>query len=334
MGSKKELGQVKRSWEREVARPVSAINLVRTWMAAADRSGASRNEPPAMAGMISLFNWETNHRTIYSIDTDMCNELTRSGLPDESIPPDILRRLPHESPMFVLDEPVLINHETYECLYGQFIVLPMYLKEDRASLANLETCNILRFVWFGHNVENLNDYSVLTQTVYLDKGKLDLNKELKEVMADPDFPEDIDERLPEFVLARRDSNWAGTTKALFPIATMLVLYACSDEPDFVDIEPPSILRKRGAFKGDDLTIKHLGIRIGAALRSHRSVSSSSDGSPQSVMTPHVRRAHWHRFWTGPLNGERRLVLRWLPPIPVNIDKGDIPATIRPMRKTA
>ena len=334
MGSKKELGQAKRSWEREVARPVSAINLVRTWMAAANRTGVSRNEPPAMAGMISLANWEENHRTIYSIDPDMCNELTRSGLPDESIPADILRRLPHESPMFVLDEPVLINHETYECLYGQFIVLPMYLKDDRASLANLETCNILRFVWFGHNVDNPNDYSVLTQTVCLDEGKLDLNKELKEVMADLDFPEDVDEYLPEFVLARRVSNWASTTEALFPIATMLALYACSDEPDFVDIEPPTVLRKRTSFKGEDLSIKHLGIRVGAALRSHRSASSSSNGPSSSTVTPHVRRAHWHRFWTGPLSGERRLVLRWLPPIPVNVDKGYIAATIRPMKKIA
>ncbi len=29
---------------------------------------------------------------------------------------------------------------------------------------------------------------------------------------------------------------------------------------------------------------------------------------------HPPRAHWHHFWTGPRDGERRLVLRWLHPI--------------------
>lgn len=33
---------------------------------------------------------------------------------------------------------------------------------------------------------------------------------------------------------------------------------------------------------------------------------------------HIRRAHWHSFWKG--TGEARcLDVRWLPPIPVNLD---------------
>ncbi|EMO24671.1 hypothetical protein LEP1GSC170_1243 [Leptospira interrogans serovar Bataviae str. HAI135] len=35
-------------------------------------------------------------------------------------------------------------------------------------------------------------------------------------------------------------------------------------------------------------------------------------------SPHIRRAHWHHFWAGS-NEERKLILRWLPPIPVNFE---------------
>ena len=51
---------------------------------------------------------------------------------------------------------------------------------------------------------------------------------------------------------------------------------------------------------------------------------------------HVRRAHWHGFWTGPRDPERaeerRFDLRWLPPIPVAVDDvNDLPVTVRPVK---
>lgn len=49
--------------------------------------------------------------------------------------------------------------------------------------------------------------------------------------------------------------------------------------------------------------------------------------------PHVRRAHWHHFGTDPRDGERKLVVKWLPPIPVNYDPGDdLPTVIQFVRK--
>ena len=44
--------------------------------------------------------------------------------------------------------------------------------------------------------------------------------------------------------------------------------------------------------------------------------------------PHMRRAHYHHFWTGPHDGERKLIVRWLPPIPVNWkDDTELPTVI-------
>lgn len=40
------------------------------------------------------------------------------------------------------------------------------------------------------------------------------------------------------------------------------------------------------------------------------VDNTGSHSPKR---PHMRRGHWHNFWTGPRDGDRKLVLHWIPP---------------------
>ena len=336
MGSKKQLGQVKRAWERQIARPLEAVHLTQEWMKSAIDSDDWTAPIVRMSAALAVSGWACNHRTIYALDTDLLEELTRSGLPEGSVPAEILRRLPHECPMFVLDDPLLIHHEEFDCLYGHFIVLPAVLTDDvLMSHATLETCDFVRIVWFGHNVNDRYEFAVSTQAINMYRNSLDLKQQMKDVISGVIGIGKDEHSLPETILASRDKEWSTTVSTMWPVAVMAILYACSDEPDFLEIEPPTpIVQGRGKTKGDDLRVLQVGLRIGTALRSHRNTSSKSTGLGQSTVSPHVRRAHWHRFWTGPQNGERSLVLRWLPPIPVNIEKGEIPATIRPMRKIA
>ncbi len=68
----------------------------------------------------------------------------------------------------------------------------------------------------------------------------------------------------------------------------------------------------------------VGERIGASIRKyHNEQAQQSKGEAigtHASPRPHMRRAHWHHFWTGPKTGERKLILRWLPPIPVGVDE--------------
>ena len=73
------------------------------------------------------------------------------------------------------------------------------------------------------------------------------------------------------------------------------------------------------------TITEVGFHIGSELREYKRRASSSQHLGGTVR-PHMRRAHWHRFWTGPRDGERKLVLKWLAPIFVNPDSGDVGVT--------
>lgn len=75
------------------------------------------------------------------------------------------------------------------------------------------------------------------------------------------------------------------------------------------------------FPAKRVTYHEVGCAIGAAIRASR-VQQKRDSGPHGSPRPHVRRAHWHGYWHGPLkprdgdNTPRRFDLRWLPPIPV------------------
>ena len=61
----------------------------------------------------------------------------------------------------------------------------------------------------------------------------------------------------------------------------------------------------------------VGYRIGSALRRvyrKYDTPSESSGKFRSSPRPHIRRAHWHSYWIGPKDGERKVILKWLPPV--------------------
>lgn len=128
-------------------------------------------------------------------------------------------------------------------------------------------------------------------------------------------------------------------KPAFSSMIQLLLYLCSDEPDMPEIEHP---KKRVSFSGGikvprEPRVWDVGVRISAALRRVKSQADSSTGTPHdpsshSSPRPHIRSAHWHTFWVGPRTESfpmRRPVIRWVPPIPVNVDwKKPLPTTIK------
>lgn len=63
---------------------------------------------------------------------------------------------------------------------------------------------------------------------------------------------------------------------------------------------------------------NVGFRQGAALRASaaqaRDAAESCDTQTGRTVRAHLRRAHWHHFWTGPRDAERTLVLHWVAPI--------------------
>ncbi|RMF85262.1 MAG: hypothetical protein D6736_17640, partial [Nitrospinota bacterium] len=96
------------------------------------------------------------------------------------------------------------------------------------------------------------------------------------------------------------------------------------------------------FPPDQPRVWETGWRMGAALRAAQGPASAEDvtaapaaegegpvSKPRARPRPHIRRAHWHSFWRGPRQGPREVVVKWLPPIPVAVErKAPIVPTVR------
>lgn len=119
----------------------------------------------------------------------------------------------------------------------------------------------------------------------------------------------------------------------------LLLYLCSQNAEIGDgqsqpANPEPKRTKSGwrLFPPDRPTTWDVGVRLGSALRAAYHAAETGQGGTHAGPRAHIRRAHWHGYWTGPREGERRFDLRWMPPIPVNVnDVADLPATVRPMK---
>lgn len=75
----------------------------------------------------------------------------------------------------------------------------------------------------------------------------------------------------------------------------------------------------------------VGFVVGAAIERRLTASRESGGAsrePGASRRPHVRRAHWHHFWTGPRDSvDRKLTVKWVDNVFVNCDDGEqLPVT--------
>jgi predicted DNA-binding protein (MmcQ/YjbR family) len=124
-----------------------------------------------------------------------------------------------------------------------------------------------------------------------------------------------------------------------------LLYLCSEKPDMPDDTELRTKRSRDTYGNPKRAVEwDVGTRLGAALKKAKgkeisiettndeiNSASKDDKKTHTSPRPHMRRAHWHSFWTGKRDSsERKLVLRWLPPITVNINDMDLPSVISPV----
>ncbi|CAK7009824.1 MAG: hypothetical protein DELT_00402 [Desulfovibrio sp.] len=116
----------------------------------------------------------------------------------------------------------------------------------------------------------------------------------------------------------------------YSLLVSLLLYICSDDPEFngpesgVSPKRPQLTKvKTGIrlFPANGPRVWHTGLEIGERLERER-VAAELSAKERKGVKPHLRRAHWHGYWTGPRKKddgenntmERKFSHRWLPPI--------------------
>ena len=269
--------------------------------------GGSNRVPPQLIGDVArlgaLAAWRPT-QGIYRFDPDLFAALWESPLSDE-LPCELLRRLPAWCVYIELDE-----KNRQQGFHGFFAHLEYDPNADREELRLL-----------------LDTEETLTP-LPIHLGTWDLKAALDKMGS-----EAAKQAGTAFLQA-------SVTSMLMPIAAPLVsllLYLCSEDADYQRPPAPTPKKtKRGSrfFPPDRPSTWDVGVRIGAALRKARTEhdDESSATGTGTRPRPHIRRAHWHTYWTGPREGERTALVKWLPPIAVNLEGDDeLPAVIHPVR---
>lgn len=110
----------------------------------------------------------------------------------------------------------------------------------------------------------------------------------------------------------------------------IVLYLLSQNAEIAPDPEQETITKRGKTVKDkysEIRKWDVGYRIGTSIRMSRVSNvpdSTKEHSEHHSPRPHIRRAHWHHFWTGSKKDEssRKLVLKWLPPMTIAANKED------------
>lgn len=263
------------------------------------------------AEIFHLTAWR-QYKQIYSIDSDFMEELVKSDI--KTIPIDVFDYLPYDS--FYVDCPV-------KDFKGFFVTRNRTCTTVEAT-DNDVISDSIHFLFVGEE-DNLAGCPVSYgrgSTVY------------EAMTSDFQLLDSCD-----FYTEKQMKDIRDTITELMTVAVQLVTYICSVDSD-VEENPTQkqIYRKStpgGAGKDKLSSVRKwdVGYRIGRTLKSIKHSSSQPTVIERNPMgsspkRPHIRRAHFHHFWTGKRGGnERKLIVKWVSPMAINIKSEELPATV-------
>lgn len=256
-------------------------------------------------------SWRVS-KGIYRFDPDLYRELLITPF-DGNLPTDVLTRI-SEYCLYV---------ETPDMFLGDEVIHGFYYRLDFNEDVD---CYIAGFLL--DTDPNPRPISIQLGSWTLAEG---LERNTKDIIENATGPLTVDPNLThKFVM-------------LVKPFLNLILYICSENAEIGDGKktpgfPKMVKTKKGTkmFIPGGPTVWDVGLRIGAALRRAREVERRENGDPQRSVRPHIRRAHWHKYWIGSKKLKdgvaRRFVHNWIPPIPVKVEDYDkLPAVLKPVR---
>lgn len=111
-----------------------------------------------------------------------------------------------------------------------------------------------------------------------------------------------------------------------------LLYLCADNAEIKESSVTKSTYRPGKTiknKFSEIRLWECGYRYGTVIRNSKNNEKLKSKKSYNVTVDrkfpvaHTRRAHWHHYWTGPLKGERKLVLHWIAPTFVSGRKEEV-----------
>lgn len=258
------------------------------------------------AEMLQALAIWNRYRQVFEFDPEMEKMLTEMDFPD-SMPVDVLKNVP----------------------YPSFYVQSAFL-EEMIGIDGFVVCfdsdskgNNLKI-----RLEFLDENTGFSIPIRLVPGK-----SLKDSMDCDVRPIPLGIQTDEF----------GDTLELAEYCLKLVLYLCSDNKDVIPaVEPKrtenpneTVLQKVKPSTVNTWKVGAQMIRIFKKFRGSAVKASQQEAESHSKRRPHLRKAHWHHYWTGSKQDPqgRRLVLKWIQPVFINDDSSsDIGEQINSVHK--
>lgn len=272
----------------------------------------------AKTTMLGLAAWRTT-KGIYRFDPELLQELWETPLEGE-LPASLLFKLPEwcvyielpETPLFFDRDPAW--DETR--FYGFFAYLN-YQPPVHTLTFVLDTSLGLFPYPLALQEARLQDC--------LDAGLMMLREQSRHKDR-PEFSLEAS-RPPEDGVLSREKRIRPMVSLLLYLCSVTAEYRSADGTMIQPHKPRPVQTRKGLrlFPAEKPTLWETGYRIGAMLRAARAHPPEQTGiGTHATPLPHIRRAHWHSFWTGSRADPdaRKLVLKWLPPIPVGVTEHD------------
>lgn len=278
----------------------------------------------------ALAGWRVT-QSVYRFDKEIFNEIIRTPVKGD-IPHDVLFNMPEWC--IYIETPGLKFSEFDTD--GFFAYLEYDIKTHRKEL---------RLVFDIDEKYNEEKFPFLL-SLPLHLGKWSLKESIDRVF-EVDFNERKKLKKHNFNIEYNKINkFKNSLENYLNPFISLVIYICSANGEIGDKKispqkPKPIKTKKGKklFPPKKVKVWDVGVRMGAQLRKARknlskdyNYKSNKEINRQGTRKrPHIRKAHWHGYWTGPKNGEKKYIVKWIPPTLVNAEKNDeLPITIRPV----
>lgn len=281
-----------------------------------DRMGCCLDENE----LLCWANW-MRCKHVFRFDKTLSEELSAMAAPT-TMPVAALKHLPY--PVLFIEAPVLscvIHYDEaneddgHDAWGGEFVRVRA---EDVRVWAEMEPTKGF-FVWrqSGSRIADILAIAYVSQdlrsfcSLEIDLSAETLGKGLKRLIGD--IQRQNYDHGEQFFEAQIVETLTKTTAQ----ALNHLLYLIADNAEVETIHKPS--GKSRKPKVSQAEIHEVGRRMGADLRAAR-VRYETGGCTSGTgkqKAPHIRRGHYHHYWTGPRGGERTLIVHWLSPIAVN-----------------
>lgn len=266
--------------------------------------------------MSAIIPWRVG-KPVYRFDKELAEELMNNTTAGK-IPVEIILHMPY--PCLYIENPPCVEH----CV-GMFVFLEW--DERYPNAVELR----MHYVFDDETIEAVYlqyDVNGVDTNIFEAKVMLDSVQALFDMMR---YSGRID--IDELSIKRQEQLLEQAPRHM-----NLILYLCSQEPDIRRRDPiPRLrgVRKDVAAYSDKIDVgTYIGatIRKAAALSKEQTHSAVSDDREYRSPRPHMRKAHWHLYWTG--QGRTVARMKWVMPIFVKgsvQDTQDKPTVIHPVK---